>query len=64
MAVWEDYAGKSVAEGEMWLQSTSFAFLTWTADIPSFLVKKKTEPISERSMGLVRPFAGAKEQLS
>lgn len=61
--MWEDSAGKFVVEGEMWLQSTSFAFLTWIVGIPSLLVKKK-EAASERPMGRVRPFAGAKEQLS
>ena len=61
--MWEDFAGKFVVEVEMWLQSPSFAFLTWIADIPSLLVKKE-EAMSERSMSLVRPFAGAEEQLS
>ena len=60
MTAWEDFAGKFVVEGEMWVQGTSFAFLTWVADIPSLLVKKK-EAVSERPIGLVRPFAGAKE---
>ena len=64
MTVWGHFAGKSVIEGEMWLQSTSFAFLTGIAEIPSLLVKKKTEAVSERPTGLVRPFAGAKEHLS
>ena len=39
--MWEDFAGKFVVEGEMWLQRTSFAFLTWIVDIPSLLVKKE-----------------------
>ena len=63
MTVWEDFAGDFAVEGEMRPQGTSFAFLTWVADIPSLLLKKK-EAVCQRPIGLVRPYTEAKEQLS